>query len=224
MQAREKGRVMDAERSDETWRETALAGSPEFLMYLHRGEVTWSDLWAFYDEHGTDAAGPLALTALFHAALSRTYDEEGAVLNQDGSTYSQLRKWAHFAVGRDTLLPEDRVRDGLAGLLALDLVSALYYEVVFSVYLEACLERQWELGLRAGTGPQQDWTTGIPLPKGRLPIRWAEWRGCAAGQGDGRWVEALSVLVQQHYAGWDAAYNLALGDEAGDRFDEGGQG
>ena len=215
---------MPTEVSTDRWHEAAGSGSPDFLIHLHQGEVTWSQLWAFYRERSPDPTAVLALAAFFHAALSRAYDDEGGVLDRDGRMYPQLREWACFAATHPELLPEDRLRLSLAGLLGLGLVSALYYELVFAVYLEACLERQWDLGLRDGAGGSQDWTTAIPLPRGRLPIRWTEWQGYADGQGDGRWVQSLSARVEQHYAGWNDAYSLALGDEAGERFDEGGQG
>ena len=30
------------------WQEYALSGRPDFLNYLHSGDVTWEKLWEFY--------------------------------------------------------------------------------------------------------------------------------------------------------------------------------
>lgn len=206
------------------WEGSAFIGSPDFLIYLHRNAVTWSELWSFYEKHSSAPGAPLALGGFFHAAMSRVYDQEGSVLDCDRPMYPQLREWARFAVAREDSFPEDRLRDSLAGLLALGLVSSFYYEVVFSVYLEACLERQWESALREGKGPVRDWVTAVPLPKGRLVIRWPERMGTAATEEDAPWVQALSRLAEAHYSVWNHAYCIALGESAGEQFDEGGEG
>ena len=206
------------------WQEAARTGSADFLLHLHQRSVTWSELWRFYAEDRVSAGSSLALIGFFHAGMSRAYDLEGGVLECDGAMYPQLQEWARFVVSHEDLVPEEALRDSLAGLLAVGLISLLYYEVVFSVYLEARLERQWELCLEAGGGRGQTWATTVPVPRGRLRIRWTERLGNAAVSEDTPWVQSLSNLVEQHYAAWNAACGLALGDEADERHDEGGQG
>src|SRR5579872_278863 len=131
---------MDAVFADAGWKGYALTGRPDFLNYLKRGDVTWSELWAFYRENPADASAMIHLMGLFHIFLSQQYDREGSVLDREGEVYPQLREWARFAVSCQEFVPEENLRDSLAHLLGQSLISALYYEAVFSVFVEACLE------------------------------------------------------------------------------------
>ena len=202
------------------WHGYALTGRPDFLNYLRRGDVSWSDLWRFYRETPAEADVMTRLIGLFHAFLSVEYDREGCVLDADNRVYPQLHEWARFAVECREYLPEEKLRDSLAGLLAQSLVSAHYYEAVFNVYLEAYLEQQ-----------RERWMTEVPhkLPEEaplsrRLAVRLSDlphWQILAATPG---LRQAAESVVDGHYPGWNRAYVLALGEDEddGDWLDEGG--
>jgi hypothetical protein len=216
------GDPMDTAAPGEAWQEAACAGSSDFLLHVRRRTVTWTDLWAFYREGPQRTAPALALIGFFHAAMSHAYDDDGGVLDLDGPVYSQICDWARFAVACPLLVPEQRIRDGLAGLLGLGLISALYYEMVFAVYLEALLDRQLCLCFPEERRSGRAWLTRLPVAVGRLPIRWPQ-TGRSVESGGGHCSLVLEGLVAEHYGGWNQAYSLALGEAGADRYEEGGE-
>lgn len=203
---------------DNGWQDSARSGSPDFLLEVRAGAVSWSRLWEFYREEPADPGAMLALIGFFHAAHSRRYEREGSVVDADGKVYQPLQEWARFVTGKDALFPEVRLRESLAGLLGLSLITPLYYELVFSVYLEALLEREW--ATRAEDAPLSEGCQhrSVAPPSGRMVIRFP------AGARARPPAESFSLLMAQHYPGWDQAFCTALGDEGEERFEEGGEG
>jgi hypothetical protein len=214
--------AMEPTAADAGWKGRALAGSPDFLKDVKDGTVTWSQLWSFYRQTPADSGAVLALTGFFHLVQFRRFEREGSVLDRDGRVYADLQEWACFAVAGGELVPEARLRDSLAGLLGLSLISPLYYELVFGCYLEASLERQ-EM-VTAGEGPLLDAADAAGIsPPGRLPVRLREGSRPLGGQRDAATAGRMSALLARHYPGWNEAYTLALGDRVGEQFDEGGE-
>ena len=205
------------------WQERALAGSPNFLNDLRERTATWSDLWAFYREHPAGTAAMLALMGYFHIYHSGRYDLEGSVLDPGGKVYPQLRDWAAFVVASDDLIPEEALRDSLSALLGLSLITPLYYEVAFSVYLEASLARELEAQTANASTASVPRADGVAFPQGRMAVRLPERERLGALAGRAQTPQVLSGLLARHYLGWDEAYSVALGDGAAERFDEGGE-
>jgi hypothetical protein len=209
--------------SDEGWKAYALTGRPDFLNYLRRGDVTWRELWAYYRETPADPAAMARLMGLFHMFLSQDYDREGCVLDRDGPVYEELREWVRLAVACEEFLPEEKLRDSLASLLGQSLVSPLYYEAAFSVYLETSLEKHLPVHMSAAfrTGTADP---GAEARDRRLAIRLPELPRYPESLGGARWDDSVSALVGRHYTAWNHAYVLALGEEEPDWRDEGGSG
>jgi hypothetical protein len=210
--------------AEAAWIERARTGSPDFLNDLRDGGVSWNQLWEFYQRNPVDAGPMLALMGFFHAVLSRRYEREGDVLDRDGRVYPELREWARFVVANEAPAWAKKVRDSLAGLLGLSLISPLYFELVFSVYLEAAMERYAEIGAVGATRLEADREASDLTPRGRLQVRLAGDARSVETPAGGRLPETLSLFLARHYPSWDEAYRLALGDLAGERFDEGGEG
>jgi hypothetical protein len=204
------------------WETYALVGRPDFLNYLRRGDVTWEDLWAFYSESAVEPSAVVRLSGLFHLFLSQEFEREGSVLEPESDVYRRLKLWATFAVDRPDRAPESGLRDSLADLLGQSLISPLYYEAVFSVYLEATLELQAKLWPDVPSD-----SAALPHPEiedRKLALRLSGLPRCPEVHTSARWDETLSILVDRHYATWNYAYALALGDEDEDWIDEGGGG
>lgn len=205
------------------WQNYAATGRPDFLNYLHRGDVTWGDLWRYYRDTPTEPESIQRLTRLFHIFNSQDYDREGCVLSEDGVVYPRLREWAEFAVGYPTLLPEPVTRENLADLLSSSLISSLYYEAVFGVYLQAVLRRHadaWatgqfyaeERGAQAATG-ERKLSLNLPeLPRSPDPVH------------PETWDRTVRSVMQRHYREWNQAFAMAIGDEDPAWQDEGAGG
>lgn len=205
------------------WQECAVAGSPDLLFHLHARRLGWGDLWRFFEERPAHPGAILAMTGFFHVHLSREYDREGAVVDREGSTYPPLQEWARFVTARPDLVPEEQLRDSLAGLLALGLVSALYFELVFGVFLEARAEDRERHQPHGEADASEGWDGGTPGARGRLTIRWPLHLNSAPFAPDEPWSRSFSHLRDQHYRSWNQAYSLALGAEDENAYDEGGE-
>lgn len=211
--------------SSSAWQGYALTGRPDFLNYHHRGDVTWSELWGFYAKRGAEPEAVLRLTGLFHIFQSQAYDGEGCVLERDGEVYHELEAWVGLAMDREDLVPEERLRENLATLLAQGLISPLYYEAVFSVYVEACLTRsvdRWTADLEALGAVES--TESAKLLRGRLGMHLDQLPRCPIPSGADRWDTLVVGLVNRHYDAWDLAYTAALGDDAEGWQDDGDGG
>jgi hypothetical protein len=216
---------MSAVSPDNGWKVYAVTGRPDFLNYLHRGDVTWSQLWDFYREFPADPDAMVHLMGLFHLFQSADYDAEGGVLDRDGRVYGALREWAGFVVECQEFLPEEKLSVGLGALLAGSLISALYYEAVFNVYLEASLERRPQLWLSDPQVVQRLQEGAVPeAEQGSLRICLSQLTPRPEKREGGHWEEDLSQVVRRHYALWSGAYSQALGEEEPDWRDEGGEG
>jgi hypothetical protein len=214
---------MRVEDPGAAWQGYALTGRPDFLNYLHRGDVSWSDLWRFYGRHEAEADAVLRLSGLFHIFMSQEYEHRGSVLDRDTDLFAGLVEWAGFAVEQEERIEEERLRDSLATLLGQSLICPLYYEAVFSMYVEASLRRHvndWasDLGrLRALAAEHKPgW------PSRRMALHLTELPPCPTSEARDWWEKGLSVVVDRHFAAWDDAYTLALGDEDEGWRDEGG--
>jgi hypothetical protein len=214
---------VNAVSTESGWQAYALAGRPDFLNYLHAGDVSWGELWEFYRESDAPAEAILRVMGLFHIFLSQQYDNEGSVLDRDSGAYPLLREWAHATLELGPAVPEDRVRDSLASLLGQSLISALYYEAAFSVFLEATLERHaemWAAAARLETQPLRE--GAAETGERRLSVRLSDLPGRPAAVPPEEWDASVARLLSRHYASWNEAYSLALGDEDAAWIDEGG--
>lgn len=205
------------------WEGYALTGRPDFLNYLQRGDVTWDDLWSFYRANPADTDAMVRLMGLFHAFLSLDYDRSGSVLDRETGVYPVLREWARLTVELRDLIPEEKLRDSLAGLLGQSLISPLYYEAAFSVYVEAAVERHAQIWLTDPSGIEK-LEAPTQVQDRRLSLRLPDLPRFAELQGRPFWEESVSAVVEQHYATWNQAYALVLGDDERDWFDDGGEG
>lgn len=214
--------TMHAMPVDTGWQAYALNGRPDLLNYMRRGDVTWSDLWRFYRASPADPSAMVRLIGLFHMFLSQDYDREGCVLDADGEVYPRLHEWAVFVAECSDFIPEEKLRESLADLLGRSLISPLYYEAVFNAYLEA--ELHHVAALETAPSSNGDAPNTKSTYHGRLCVHLYEDglnprvpAGAASRQ-------LFSTLVGRHYAAWDQAYTVALGEDETDWLDEGGEG
>jgi hypothetical protein len=207
---------MSSAAFDAAWQGYAVTGRPDFLNYLRRGDVTWNQLWGFYRQSSADPASVLRLTGLFHAFISQDFDRVGCVLDRDSEVYQGLRDWAAFAAESTEFVPEEKLCEALTGLLEQSLISPLYYEAVFNVFLEVTVERS----LRPG--PPEFEAEPEPAAVRRLRILLPDLAPDLSRQLDRE--EGLRSAVDRRYAAWNRRYVLAMGDEDEGWCDDGGEG
>lgn len=211
---------MGTDFAGSAWKEYALTGRPDFLNYLHAGDVSWNDLWRFYQETPADTGAVVKLIRLFHLFLCRDFELTGSLLDRDSAEYQALRNWAAFAVTCREVLPEGVLCESLSELLASSMVSPLYYEAVFSVYLETWLEHQVRAGMPETEASSRMQSVDLrQLCAGRLRYRLPDLPGSQNGSG-----ALFPVGHADRYAAWDNAYSRALGEELEGWDDEGGEG
>ena len=87
------------------WQTYALAGRRDFLNYLHKGNVTWPEVWSFYRTYPADTDAVVRICGLFHMFESLAFDREGCVLDCDEGAYRSLREWSEFSVEAEAHLP-----------------------------------------------------------------------------------------------------------------------
>jgi hypothetical protein len=195
------------------WQGYALTGRPDFLNYLYAGDVTWDELWDFYRQAPAPQEAVRSLTRLFHLFLSREYDATGCWLDPDGEVRARLRSWAEFALDAADRLPLDELLADLAGLVGSDLITPLYYQAVYLVFMEASVDRQasaWTAEREAVVAAEEP---GLPLPdERRLPVYHPGADRFSHLQGDAAWDAALRSLVSQQYCSWNSAYVASLSD------------
>jgi hypothetical protein len=198
------------------WQAYALTGRPDFLNYLRQGVVTWPELWEFFNTADAETEAMLRLSGLFHLFLCPEFEGEGSVLDEEGLVYPQLHTWALFAVQARETLPEERLRDSLSDLLAQGLLSPLYYEAAFSLYVEASAERDGRVL------PPLDESWPLPRLTGGLHVRLPGYPSPYPVQPDPN--DCVLQMAGPRYEAWNHAYVIALGDEDDDWLDEGGEG
>jgi hypothetical protein len=153
----------------------------------------------------------------------RDFELTGSVLDRDGAEYQALRSWAAFAVTCREVLPESVLCESLSDLLANSMVSPLYFEAVFSVYLEVSLEHAARAEEPESAQPMERQPADARrLSTGKLRYRLPD-LPLVLGSRE-RAGASLPAVHSSSYAVWDHAYSSALGEELEGWDDEGGEG
>jgi hypothetical protein len=216
---------MESVSADSAWRSYALTGRPDFYNYVQHGDVTWPEVWEFYRRYPADTDAMVSIIGLFHMFESVQFELEGSVLDCDDGVYPALREWAKFCIDSEGYLPDDKLRNDLGGLLSQSLVSALYFEAAFNVYLETKLETHPEVGIPCDE--IREWVRAVTPPvhdEHHLRARLPELPFCVLERERAFRIEALPKLHLRHYCEWNGVYQLALGADEEDWLDEGGEG
>jgi hypothetical protein len=193
------------------WQGYALSGRPDFLNYLYAGDVTWEGLWDFYRQQTPPQEAVRSLMRLFHIFLSREYDNAGCWLDAEGEVCARLRSWASFAQDIADRVSVEEVQADLAGLVGAGLVTPLYYQAAYMVFMEIWVDRH----ASAWTGEEEplDEAPDLPEPDERhLPVYHPGSSRFTHLQGDPTWDSALRSLVSSQYSSWNSAYAATLPD------------
>lgn len=184
------------------WQEYALTGRPDFLNYLHAGDVTWEELWDYYRRQPASPDAIRSLTRLFHLFLSCEYDAAGCWLDPEGELAARLRAWAEFTLDRaDDLLEE--VQADLAGLVGSGLVTPLYYRAAYLTWMEASVDRHAAAWKQGGI-PSADFFSELPGPDARhLPVYHPDPTRFPDLLGNPAWNDALRTHVAAQYCAWN---------------------
>ena len=78
---------------ESAWKTYALAGRPDFLNYLHAGDVTWPEVWSFYRTYPADTDAVVRICGLFHMFESLAFDREGNLYISDGYVNARVIKF-----------------------------------------------------------------------------------------------------------------------------------
>jgi hypothetical protein len=196
-----------------SWQGYALAGRPDFLNYLNRGDVTWEELWEFYGRQTAPSEAIRALMRLFHLFLSDRYDAAGCWLDPEGEVLARLKGWAAFVLDDADRLPLEEVRADLAGLVGAGMVTPLYYQAAYLVFMEASVDRHVSSLTSGAVSELSAEVSGLPGPEERrLPVYHPGADRFAHLQGDIDWEAALRSLVAHQYSSWNSAYAANLPD------------
>jgi hypothetical protein len=214
---------MDVTGNQSGWKAYALAGRPDFLNYLRRGDVGWGDVWRLYREAEVDPEAVVRGMSLFHIFHSQDYDREGCLLQRDQPVYAALREWAEAALDLGERVPEQSLRDSLANLLGQSLVSALYFEAAFNVFVEASADRRVAESHLEAAAPCPE-PAGAVDSEGGVRLRTGLPQETVRTFGGGRWHRAYLQVVDQHREAWERAYAGAVGETDPLWVDEGGSG
>jgi hypothetical protein len=196
-----------------SWQGHALSGRPDFLNYLNAGDVTWEELWQFYRHTPPPHEAVRSLTRLFHLFLSSQYDAAGCWLDPEGEVAARLRAWAEFALDAAERLSLEAAQTDLAGLVGSGLITPLYYQAAYLVFMETSVDRrasEWTAG--RATELRADFPE-LPAPDERcLPVYHPGADRFSHLRGDARWEAALSSLVCEQYSSWNSAFAAHLPD------------
>jgi len=208
-----EGEAMISWEGSFNWQAYALTGRPDFLNYLNSGDVTWDELWEFYRRQAPPPEAARSLTRLFHLFLSSQYDDAGCWLDPDGEICARLRAWAAFALDTADRLPIEALQADLAGLVSASLITPLYYEAAYLVFMETSVDRQasdWS----EGRSTQAVLTPlGLPDPQERrLPVYHPGPSRFAQLGKDPAWGEALHSLITSQYHTWNSAFAANMPD------------
>lgn len=199
------------------WQGYALSGRPDFLNYLNAGDVTWDELWEFYRQSPVPSEAVRALTRLFHLFVSSEYDAAGCWLDPDGEVAARLRSWASFALEAADRLPLELLQADLAGLVGSGLITLLYYEAVYLVYVETSVERHASAWTAARLPGEPVVRLGLPgADERRLPVYHPGAERFSHLAGDPNWDAALRSLIATQYQSWNAVFVAQLPDEEHD--------
>lgn len=200
-----------------SWQDHALSGRPDFLNYLHAGDVQWEELWEFYRQQSAPPESIRSLTRFFHMFLSSEYDQAGCWLDPEGEIYPRMRAWAEFALDIVERVPLGNGQVDLARLVGAGLVTPLYYQAAYTVFAETTVDRQ-----------ASEWSGEVMAPPSASPIRLPAYeQRClpAYHPGPGRfphlqqdtaWHEALQVHLAVQYRAWNQAFVENLPDAEGE--------
>lgn len=195
-----------------SWQEYAQTGRPDFLNYLHSGDVQWEELWEFYRKQPASPEAVRSLVRLFHLFLSHEYDRAGCWLDPEGEVYARLRPWAEFALDSAERVPLCDFQADLARLVGAGMVTPLYYQAVYTVFAETSVDRQarqWDRE-RAPVGAAECRTPSIQ--QRRLPAYHPGPARFPHLQHDTAWNETLSRHLASQYDAWNQAYVENLPD------------
>ena len=195
------------------WQAYALTGRPDFLNYLKTGDVTWDGLWDFYRQQTPPPEAVQSLMRLFHIFHSSQYDDAGCWLEPEGEICARLRAWAAFALEIADRVPLRELQADLAGLVSACLVTPLYYEAAYLVFVETNVDRQ--ASAWPEDGARMALNEGIELPdpvERRLPVYHPGATRFTHLQGDPTWNAALRSLITTQYSSWNTAYAAILPD------------
>ncbi len=197
-----------------SWQEYALTGRPDFLNYLDTGDVSWEALWDFYRQKpAVPGEAVRSLVRLFHLFLSSEYDRAGCWLDPEGEIYARLRAWAEFTQEHVGDLPVEEVRADLAGLLGSGLITPLYYQAVYLVWTETCVDRcaaAWPAGQPASLLPER---ADLPAPDDRhLPVYHPGPDRFPHLLRDPAWDATLHTLIASQYQSWNGAFATTVPD------------
>ena len=196
-----------------SWQGYALSGRPDFLNYLNAGDVTWEELWDFYRQATALPAAMRSLMRLFHLFLSSEYDAAGCWLDPESEILARLRAWAAFGLDLAERVPLEEVQADLAGLVGAGLVTPLYYQAAYLVFMETSVERHASAWPEAGVPVPPGDRPGLPAPDQRLlPVYHPGSDRFSHLQGDADWEAALRSLVSSQYSSWNRAYAAHLPD------------
>ena len=102
---------MASEDSNYIWQSYLLQGRPDFVNYIHTGDVTWPQVWEALDDlDESDTAVLLKACRFFFAFNSWEFDEMGCAMDLDSELAEHVGSWARFAVRRRGALPEPALR------------------------------------------------------------------------------------------------------------------
>jgi hypothetical protein len=196
-----------------SWQEHALTGRPDFLNYLHAGDVSWDELWELYRRQASPPEAVRSLMRLFHMFLSSEYDAGGCWLDPEGEVYARLRAWTEFALDNSSGLTVDVVQADLAGLLGSGLITPLYYQAAYLVWTESCVDRcatAWSKGQPQGSRSE---CPDLPDPDARyLPVYHPGPARFPHLLGDPSWNAALRSLIFTQYHSWNSAFAETVPD------------
>jgi hypothetical protein len=200
-----------------SWQAYALTGRPDFLNYLHTGDVQWEQLWEFYRHEPASPEAVRSLVRLFHLFLSSEYDRAGCWLDPEGETYSRLRHWAEFTQDNAERIPLCDVQADLACLVGAGMVTPLYYQAVYMVFAETSVDRQARQWPGEGA-PERTFesTKRFFQRERRLPAYHPGPSRFPDLQHDSAWNETLNLHLAAQYDAWNQAYMENLPDAEGE--------
>jgi hypothetical protein len=195
------------------WQGHALVGRPDFLNYLHAGDVTWEGIWRFCCAQPVPPDSVLRVMSLFHVFLSAAYDSAGCWLDPEGEVYRELQLWARFAVSMEETLPEAEVLDALGQLLDTGLATRLYYGAAFATYVEAALDRAVARWPHDATHLRAAEAERAPSEARLLPAYAPDPARFAALENDPEWERCMNHLLDRHYDSWNRVYVATAPDD-----------